>query len=247
MCLEEIANIEVVETFIDVLRRIDRPFIKSEYDASIAHSKASFGEYMRRMAMKQNRELTYSDSQFSDDLSKFASKDAKELNKKIELTDVIKFKITPELLSKWGNGYSETDIYQLEQFYHDMKDANSITTPQHIVSLKLLCKLSVKQNQALDDGDFGAFKNLNTQYNMVLKDSGFRPIDKKGSNESVGIRSFSQIWEEIEKDGFIPKHNIDETQDIVDKTILHMENYTRQFLNMQTVSTPTGETPKVDD
>lgn len=244
-CLEGIANFTVVEEFIDALRRIDRPFIKADYEASLSHNNP-FGEYMRRMGMRQNREFTYADSQFDEDLSKFATKNSNDLNRKFEVGEVIKFKITPELIAKWGSGYSETDFYQLEQFYVEMRGSNDIATPQHLESLKLLCKLNLKQNKALDDGDFTAFKNLNTQYNTVLKDSGFRPIDRQSSGESSGVRTFSQIWEEIERDGFIEPYPYKEKQDIVDKTIMYMSNYTRKLMNMSSLVEPQEDTPKVD-
>ena len=128
-----------------------------------------------------------------------------------------------------------------------MKATNRIETPQHIESLKLLAKINLKQNQALDNNDTTAFSKLNQQYNKTLQDAKLRPIDTQGSSSEAGIVSFSQIYEKVEENGFIPKHKVEATQDIVDGTILHVENYTRRFLNMQVVSEPTGETPKVED
>ncbi len=245
-CLEEITDFSNVESFIDTLRRLDRPFLKSDYDASLSYDNP-LGEYMRRMGMPQNRKLNYSDSVFSEDLSKFAVKTAKDLNQKIEIEDVVKFKVTPDLIVKWGSGYSESDLFILEEFYRRMESANSITTPQHKENLKLLCKLNLKQNKALDDGDSGTFAKLNTQYNKILQDSGFRPIDKVSGGESVGVRTFGQIWEEIERDGFIEPYPYQEKQDIVDKTIMYMGNYLHKLLNIQTMSEPPSNTPEVDE
>lgn len=244
-CLDELVDMSDVKTLIEIMRRIDRPFIKSEYEASLTFNKP-FGEYMRRLAMRQNRNLTYEHSQFDEDLSKYKTKTANDLNKKINVEDVISFKVNPEIIARWGSGYSETDLFQLEQFFKEMRDSNDITTPQHLESLKLTCKLNLKQNKALDDGDFTAFKNLNTQYNTVLKDSGFRPIDRQSSGESSGIRTFSQIWEEIERDGFIEPYPYQEKQDIVDKTIMYTGNYTRKLLNANSMIEPPSDTPKVD-
>lgn len=244
-CLDELVDMNDVKSLIEIMRRIDRPFIKSEYEASITANKP-FGEYMRRLAMRQNRGMTYEDSQFDDSLSKYKAKTADELDKKIKVEDVISFKATPEIIARWGSGYSESDLFQLEQFFKEMKDANDITTPQHLESLKLTCKLNFKQNKALDEGDFTAFKHLNTQYNTVLKDSGFRPIDRQSSGEASGIRTFSQIWEEIERDGFIEPYPYQEKQDIVDKTIMYTGNYTRKLLNVSSMTEPPSDTPKVD-
>lgn len=244
LCLEEIVDFPNTELFIDILRQIDRPFLRAEYDASLAHKKP-FGEYMRRLAMAQNRTLNYLDSSFEQTFLDKQPKSTKDLNKKINPKDVVKFKVTPKMVLKWGGGYEEQDLFQLEQFYVDMDNGNSITTPQHKEQLKLLCKVNLEQNKALEEKRFGEFKTLNGQYNMILKDSGFRPIDTKAGGESVGIRTFSQIWEEIERDGFIEPYPYEEKQDIIDKTIMYMGNYTRKLLNMQSMSEPPDDTPQV--
>lgn len=245
-CLESISDFNSVEVFIDVLRQIDRPFIKSDYDDSFAKRKP-FGEYMRRLGMPQHKNKTYLESEFNRELDKHQAKTSKEVNKKMNVEDTLKFKITPEVMIKWGSGYSETELYQLESFFNSMTDANSIKTPQHKEQLKLLCKLNLEQNKALSEGRVNDFKNLNTQYNKILENSGFRPIDKKSAGESTGIRTFSQIWEEIEKDGFIEPYPYEEKQDIIDKTIMYMGNYTRKLLNMQSMSEPPDDTPRVDE
>lgn len=245
ICLESVAKVTNVEHFINILRQIDRPFIKKEYDASLAN-KNPFGEYMRRLGMPQNKTLTYLDSSFEGALEYMEAKTSDELDKKVKLEDKVKFKITPDILVKWGSNYNETELYQLETFYSAMTTANSINTPQHREQLKLLCKLNLEQNKALDDGKINDFKNLNTQYNKILENSGFRPIDKVSGGESIGIRTFSQIWEEIEKDGFIEPYPYEEKQDIIDKTIMYMGNYTRKLLNMQSMAEPPDDTPQVE-
>lgn len=246
VCLEEITDFNDVESFIDILRRIDRPFIKSEYETSLSYNNP-LGEYMRRIGMPQNRKRTYMDSIFDGDLNKFAVKTSKDLNKKIDVEDVVKFKITPDLIVKWGSGYNEAELFVLEEFYKRMETSNSITTPQHKENLKLLCKLNLKQNKALDDGDSGTFAKLNTQYNNILRDSGFRPIDKVSGGESSGVRTFGQIWEEIERDGFIEPYPYQEKQDIVDRTIMYMGNYLHKLLNIQTMSSPPSDTPNANE
>lgn len=245
LCLESAANFEDVESFVDILRQIDRPFLRPEYEAS--KLKGGFGEYMRRLAMRQNRTFTYLDSVFEGTLEHKQAKSAKEMDKKILIKDVVNFKVTPAMVTMWGNGYNESDIFQLQQFFNEMKDANSISTPQHKEQLKLLCKVNLEQNKALEEKRFGEFKTLNQQYNNILRDSGFRPIDKQSGGESVGIRTFSQIWEEIERDGFIEPYPYEEKQDIIDKTIMYMGNYTRKLLNMQSMSEPPDDTPLVDE
>lgn len=246
VCLSELIDMEKAETLVEAMRMIDRPFLRKTYDDSKTHNNP-FGEYMRMLATRQNRTLNYLDSEFEGEFEDMIALDSSSLKKSYKAEDVIKFKVTPAMILRWGDGYSEPEIFQLEQFYVDMEGANSVTTPQHREQLKLLCKLNLEQNKSLGLGKVNDFKNLNTQYNKILENSGFRPIDKLAAGESAGIRTFSQVFEEIEKDGFIPKHNVEVTQDIVDKTIMYVGNYTKRLLNAQVMSSPPDDTPKVDE
>lgn len=245
-CLFSIADFQNVEALINTMRMIDRPFLKKTYDDALP-KKNPFGDYMRMLGTPQNRNRTYLESEFEGNFEDQVAKSSKELNKTYDVDDAVSFKITPDILLKWGSGNSEAEMYQLESFYVAMHESNSITTPQHIESLKLICKLNLQQNKALNENRINDFKNLNTQYNKVLEQSGLRPIDKKAGGESIGIRTFSQIWEEIEKDGFIEPYQYTEKQDIIDKTIMYMGNYTRKLLNMTSLSTPPDDTPDVEE
>lgn len=245
VCLASIIDMEDATSLINAMRAIDRPFLRKTYDDALP-KRNPFGDYMRMLATLQNRYRTYLESEFDGYREELIAKGASELNKRYSPEDAIKFKITPELVMKWGGSYSETEFFQLESFYTAMDEANNIDTPQHIEALKLICKINLAQNKALNEGKVNEFKNLNTQYNKVLETSGLRPIDKKAGGESAGIRTFSQVWEEIEKDGFIEPYPYEVTQDIVDRTILYTGNYTRKLINMQSMSEPPEDTPKVD-
>lgn len=202
---------------------------------------------MRMLVTPQNREKTYLHSEFEGSFEEYVPKTASELNKVNKVKENVSFKITPEMVVKWGENFSDSQLYQLESFFVAMNEANDIKTPQHIESLKLLCKLNVLQNKALEEGQVNDFKNLNTQFNKLMETSGLRPIDKKAGGESAGIRTFGQIWEEIEKDGFIEPYPYQEKQDIIDKTIMYIGNYTRKLMNMQSMSSPPDDTPVVDE
>lgn len=234
-----------VDSLINTMRMVDRPFHKKTYDDALPKSNP-FGYYMRMLGSPQLKNKTYLESEFEGHFEEMIAKSSKELNKKKNVEDVIKFKIDADAILRWGSGYDERELYQLETFYDDMITANVVTTPQHKEYLKLICKLNLEQNKALSAGEVTAFKNLNTQYNTMIKDSGFRPIDKKSSDESIGIRTFSQIFEEVEKDGFVKPYPYQEDQDIVDKTIMYLGNYTRKLVNMQSMSEPPEDTPKID-
>lgn len=245
-CLTEIVDdYNDVKNFINVMRMIDRPFLREDYEVSKTYNKP-LGEYMRRLGMKQNRQSTYLDSSFDGELLEFVAKTEDDLEKKNNAEDHVTFKIEPEMIIRWGDGFSSKQLFKLEKFYTEMKQSNEITTPQHIEQLKLLCKINLKQDEALHGNNINDFKSLNMQYNKILADSGFRPIDRVSGSESTGIRTFSQIWEEIERDGFIEPYEYESTQDIVDRTILYMGNYTRSLVGQSNLSEAPIDTPKID-
>lgn len=234
-CLKESLIENDINSVREIMRVIDRPYFHEMWEKAKESKDDTLGKYLKDIALNFKEE-TYDYSDFINNANVRVYEEHLKENKNSD-----------DLTLKWGSGYTPLEIQQLEKFYDDMIRANDISTPQHKAQLELLCKVYLEQNKALAEKRFGDFKNLNSQYNQILRDSGFRPIDKQGGGESVGIRTFSQIWEEIERDGFIKPTPIEENQDIVDKTIMYMANYTRKLLNLQSLDSPPDNTPKVSD
>lgn len=235
ICLKENLIENDINSVREIMRVIDRPYFHEMWEKAKESKDDTLGKYLKDIALNFKEE-TYDHSDFINNA-----------NVRVYEEHLKDNEISDDLTLKWGSGYTPLEIQQLEKFYNDMIRANDISTPQHKAQLELLCKVYLEQNKALAEKRFGDFKNLNSQYNQILRDSGFRPIDKQGGGESVGIRTFSQIWEEIERDGFIKPAPIEENQDIVDKTIMYMANYTRKLLNLQSLDSPPDDTPKVSD
>jgi hypothetical protein len=103
-------------------------------------------------------------------------------------------------------------------------------------------------DKALTEGDYAGYEKLSRQFTELQKSSGFRPIDRKSSDEAHGIKSFSQIFAEVESNGYVEPLNVDdvENQDIVDRSIQYILNYTRKVLGMEKLSEPPSDTPKIE-
>ncbi|MEK5036311.1 hypothetical protein MKY96_33200 [Paenibacillus sp. FSL R7-0302] len=243
-CIQEELDVTNNDSVKRVLRQIDRPFLATEWQKSLDSGREPLGWYLRKIsALHQYKNLTYEDSVDGEvDLLKF--KDDNDFD--ITEEDIYD-KATPDIRRKWGTGYSDKEYYELEITWKEMIDANAITTPQHKTNLELYCQLKVKIKRALEKDDFKTFEALNKQFADVQKNSGFRPIDKISGSESSGIRNFSTIFEEVERDGFIEPYSMVYEQDIIDKTILYLNNYTRKLMNMGQLSEPPEDTPKVGE
>jgi hypothetical protein len=83
-----------------------------------------------------------------------------------------------------------------------------------------------------------------------MADSKFRAMDLTDATKTGGIRGFGQIYAEVEKDGFIPPwedyakiKGVD--QDIIDKTIMYILNYTLKLNKIPQFIEPPEDTPKI--
>lgn len=242
-CIQKQIDVTDINSIKGMLRSIDKPFISEIWQNSLDSGREPFGEYLKMISgLHQYNSLTYDQSVEGevDDLGYKYTND--------EITDEDLYgKPTIETLRKWGTGYSTKEYHELEKTWTDMMTTNDITTPQHIDSLFQYCKLKVLVNRALEENDMKTFETLNKAFAQVQKDSGFRPIDKVSGSESAGVRNFSTIFSEIEKEGFIPPLPLDFEQDVIDATIMHLQNYTRKILDMGKLTGPDGDTPQVED
>lgn len=249
-CLRDMVDIEDVDSIHDLLRTIDKPFLHDIWKKALDSDKETFGEYMRMVcSLHQYRNLTYKNSSSKEkiDYTLMSDEQREIMNIKNIETEQGNIQITKELVSKWGE-YSNREILEMEKLYQQMLFANSIETPQHQRQLYFYCKLSVLMDKALSDGDYAGYEKLSRQFTELQKSSGFRPIDRKSSDEAHGIKSFSQIFAEVEMNGYVEPLNVDEAenQDIVDKTILYILNYTRKVLGMERMAEPPIDTPKIE-
>lgn len=243
-CIKDDLDETDVNSVKKVLRQIDKPFIAIEWQKCLNSGKEPFGWYLRQIsALHQYKDLTYDDS-VDGEVDTLNYKNTNDLD--ISDDDIYE-KATPDVKRKWGTGYSDKEYYELEQTWKDMITSNDINTPQHKKNLKLYCKLAVRVERALEDGDIKTFEMLNKQFSELQKNSGFRPIDKRSGSESAGIRSFSAIWEEVESDGFIEPWDLEFSQDVIDKTIIYMSNYTRKILDLGQIISVPADAPKIGD
>jgi hypothetical protein len=239
MCIDSKGNINI-DNVKKMLKTIDRPFIYDVFKSSMEDRNDTIGVYMKNIALN-NKSDGWKESEFEPSLD--------NRNENV-LIDDIKFDVTKEMILKWGTKYEPEDYYELEKFYNDMEISNNIETAQDIVYLKKLAVISLKLDKALQDGDTGSAKQLGDLFSKYMADSKFRAMDKTDADKTGGVRNFCTIYSEVEKDGFIPPWEYYKkikgiAQDIVDKTIMHIENFTLKLNKIEKMTTPPLDTPKL--
>lgn len=231
-CVRDNIDVDNLEDVIGFLRQIDKPFLKDEWDKALKSRNHPIGAYMQKLALPQYKDKTFKHSDGIDgvgkvDLSSVNAPDYIERNdgKIIEYSD--------ELVNKWGVGYTKTEYLQMEKYFQDTKSTHEINTPTHYDTLTQLAYLTIDRNRLRQQGDWNNYTKLSKTIEDMQKSAGFRPIDRQGVDDATGIRSFSQIFEEVEKKGFRkpPPPVFDE--DIIDAMIVSLANYYHRIVGKE--------------
>lgn len=133
------------------------------------------------------------------------------------------------LAMKWGRMYKLAEWVELEKTYNEMMESFDIQDADTKNTLILLCKTTLKANQALDSGDIEGFQKLSKVQESLRKSAKFTAAQNKEKKDDF-IDCVGELVVMCEKEGFIPRYATDIPQDKVDITLRDMQNYTRKLV-----------------
>lgn len=134
------------------------------------------------------------------------------------------------LAMKWGRLYRADEWVALEQLYNEFMNSFDIQGAARIDTLKMICKTSLKANQALDCGDIESYQKLARVYDSMMKAAKFQEVQNKEGKEEF-VDSVGQMVDYCEKtDGAIPRYEIKIPYDIVDKIIDDLKAYNKSLI-----------------
>ncbi|MCI1763648.1 hypothetical protein [Heyndrickxia oleronia] len=225
-CLKDVIDINDIETVYDILMQMDRPFLFEVWNSSIKEAEKTkkdlFGIYYKNLLLN-HKTLKWRDSVLE------SKKDNAE-ESKVNVDINSDYLITTEIMSFWGSGYSSEQYSKLSIFWEDMKNSYEIETASHKDYLKKICIVSLKMEEALADSKIDHFKKLSDAYDKLMHSAKFTAVQRSAADRTGGLNTFSEFFEYIEKEGFIPKFHTNEPQDIVDETIKNLMNYTKNLI-----------------
>lgn len=207
-CLIDIVDMNNVESVIEVLRKLDKPFIKEVYIACLdeKYNNNPFGEYMRRVGMPQHRELNYSNSVFGD-----KPKNDKEVTKP-DISDIAALnKSRPsnltedeldELVNFFGEGYEEKDYIYLASEYDDYLNRYEVDskTLENLIKEICLTQLDIRKKRAMGDKVDQQQKTLQD----LLGSSNLKPVQETG-NQAVEQETFGTLIKRWEQERPVPE------------------------------------------
>ena len=144
----------------------------------------------------------------------------------VELVDV-SAELTQEdkiyLATKWGRFYKADQWVALEQLYKEFMKSFDIQGAARIDTLKMICKTSLKMNEAIDCGDVDS-------YDSMMKSAKFTEAQNKETKDDF-VDSVGELVAYCEKNGGeIPEFKIDVPLDIVDKIIDDLKQYNKSLI-----------------
>ena len=242
------------ETFKNIVNQMELPFfpenfIKALVDSNVGRKSPVLGMYMKAVNKKatarqgtSGREFALRDMQALDAIKEAYNGGDIDISGNDHSyyyrvgTDTFNDKAIAKIdqderkkYQRWGTGFSIEEMDKMNDFYDKMCTSFVIETPTHFKMLEKLAKLDIMIDRAMQDGDTQAVKHLQDTFNKLNADGGFRPIDKISISEQAGIRSFSEIFAEVERDGFVEPYPLEENKDIIDKTIEVILNHYRKL------------------
>lgn len=137
------------------------------------------------------------------------------------------------LALKWGRYYTAADWVWLEKKYDDFMHSFTIEGAARLDTLVMICKTSLKMNQAIDCGDIENYQKLSRVYDSMMKAAKFQEVqiseDKVGDFDSIG--QIVALAETEEGGGAISRHKIDTPLDVVDESLDKMKKWNRSFID----------------
>lgn len=253
-CITMHVNVYEPSTFYHILQEVDVPFMPSEWDNLVTRyggdpkkTKGSsiLGRYLAKMKLSQYSHLKWADTdrlieEHQERLAKLKLLEDEQRDRYsratgtegIEDEGVQRFDFGSNLtrlerdrmIAKWGRLYKEDEWLQLESFYNQMHQTYDIRGASHEDYLKMICKTSLKMNQAIDTGDIDGFSKLSKNYDAMMRSAKFTAVQNKTEEEAF-ISSIGEMVRLCESEGFIPRYHDEENEDIVDLTIKDITAY----------------------
>lgn len=247
-CLREQVDVTNLEEVIGFLRQIDKPFVENYWNEAVQSGKHPLGEYVRKInSLAQVVKKDFNNSDGIEGVGKVDLTSAK-MPDEIENVRGEVIVYTDDLVTKWGTGYKKHEYLKIEKFYQDMRLTHEIQTPVHVQKLMELAHLTIEQQRLRQERDMTNYVKLAKAIDDMEKSAGFRPVDRQGLDDATGMKSFSQIFEEVEKRGFRKPPAVKFDDDVVDMILISLFNYYNRLVGKHILAeVPDEVKQEIDD
>ena len=218
------------EKFKKLLMQNDKPYIHEFFvSAYKEHStpQGLIGYYVKRIALQQFRELTWSDSIFEAPEQTTTKPTTKKEKPEYDMD---------ELEERWGFGFTDEELVAFEKKFIFLTRTNPPTNEIHIDAIKTYVRYRVKADMATARDDVASASKWGAMAEKQQTIAKLSP-DKMTKNDLTGgIDNFATLFKEIENavDGVIPllPKYIEKPKDKADFILWCYVNYNRDLRSL---------------
>jgi len=217
-CLVNMVDVDNMRSVANALKMIDKPLISHLWESTIAEASKKdsniFRIYMKNIVMPQNKDKSWSDSDFGD---------KQEILLKVKPQGDEKLDEDKIYSKEWLGNYYPSEIDHLNDYLDGSKHDFKILTKSHNDYAKKIAKASLHMDKCFQDiqdsvkGSEKRYKEAKEVFDTLSKSAQFSE-DRRGTND-VSLGSFSQITEMVENKTYVYEHKNDLTKDNYDKLI----------------------------
>lgn len=189
-CVKNNINQDQLDTLYLFLRTMNIPYLKEYWTKAYEGNTETIGTYLKNLnSLKQNKELTYADS---DDMTVKTSK--------VEtMVDYSNFEITNEMLRRWGRNHELEDYIMLEEIFETFGGYEA----ENNIQERLLINIAKTQwvaNTALEDGDHAKYEKMMNVLSKLMGDANIKPVQiKANAQEGAKMSSWGEWVQLIEE------------------------------------------------
>ena len=262
LCVDESGEFIVREKFIALLRKLDRPFIQSEYRKYCqlydGYPRKILGGYISFINRKEQASKTFNDSQYeeSNEIERHYEgqerdyvEDYKENegangweqtgekdNSTYKQNKDEKTTRKTQLQEKWGKFQSLEYLERCEQLYKDIVDGGyNVMSAMHEVSLKNAVRIQIEHDIAFEKGDYERMKILAPMMKTARDEARLNPKQIREDFQSNGASVFSEMSLKVNQAKgytYLDMQYLAQPKDDVDVMMFEYVNYCRHMLGL---------------
>ena len=217
-CVNEIIDIDNMQTVYDVLQTLDTPFIQDVWKEALADIDGNYIDKYLNL-INNTYKSRYENARFKDSIY-----DSELVLEKDENGNEVK-----NWDDTWQGYYSKRELNYLNKYYQDLNNDFKIITTNHKDYARRIAQASLIMNDTYnvmrdnpDDKDaVSAYNTAVSNFDRLSKSAQFAE-SQRGAND-VSLGCFGRVFDAVEKHNFVPQH-IPEDKDMFDKIIEQFSN-----------------------
>lgn len=223
-CVNDLIDINNIDTVLDVLKTLDTPFIADIWNEVINKKDNNYiGEYLMLINFTYKRK--YSNFRFKDSIFEMSDEISEDNQIQPILDDI------PVWVEEWQGNYNKKDLKYLNDYFTSLQNDFKIVTINHRDYAKKIAKASLAADKAFtnmlehpEDKDAATvYKNAIANFDTLSKTAQFAE-SQRGAND-VSLGCFGRVFDLVEKHTWVPPYEpSNDDQDIYDKLLKQFSN-----------------------